>query len=85
MENPFDKINEKLDEVLTEVAEIKETINNSNEGVTDSTLLSRAAAAEYLGVSFPTLHRYVNTGKLQKRTIAGKVYFTLGDIKKALK
>lgn len=48
-------------------------------------LLSRSKAAEVLGVSLPTLRRYVVSGRLRQRKIGGKVYFSTLDISEALK
>ena len=48
-------------------------------------LLSRSEAAELLAVSFPTLRRYVVSGKLRQQKIGGKVYFSTADISAALK
>jgi len=50
-------------------------------------LLTREEAAEYLGITLPTLRDYVTSGRLRCKRIGGKgkVFFTLEDIHASLK
>jgi excisionase family DNA binding protein len=73
---------EELQELIRQAIRVELTNVNSEE---KDVLLSRSKAAEALGVSFPTLRRYVVSGKLRQRKIGGKVYFSTSDISAALK
>ncbi len=49
-------------------------------------LLSKKAAAQYLGISLPTLSKYVKDGYVKAHTVAGtRMRFKLSDLDKALK
>jgi excisionase family DNA binding protein len=50
-------------------------------------LLTREEAAEYLGITLPTLRDYVTSGRLRCKRIGGKgkVFFTLEDIHSSMK
>jgi len=74
-----EELRELIKDVLLEVLGSKEPSHS------DTTLLNRKEAAEYLGVSLPTLRRYVTSGRLRSKKIAGKVFFAVRDISDALK
>lgn len=75
-----DELRETLREVIREelAGAISAPVNQSN------TLLTRQEAAQMLGVTVQTIDRYVATGKLLKRKIGGKVFFSGDDIQAAL-
>ncbi len=50
-----------------------------------SKLLTRKEAADYLGVSLTTLARYADSGRLRRRKISGKVFYSTKDIETAMK
>lgn len=75
-----DQFREMLREVIREElgGAKSEPVDQSN------TLLTRQEAGRMLGVTVQTIDRYVATGKLRKRKIGGKVFFSHDDIKNAL-
>jgi excisionase family DNA binding protein len=49
-------------------------------------LLSKKEAARYLGISLPTLSKYINDGYVKAHTVAGtRMRFKLSDLDKALR
>jgi excisionase family DNA binding protein len=69
--------------IRTTIREELGQANNQQDSAKD--LLTRTSAAAYLGVSLPTLNRYVTSGRLRSRKIGGKVFFTHEDINSAMK
>lgn len=62
MENPFDELNNKIDVILLEIAEIKNIVNKKTD--VNLKFYTRKEAADILKVSVQTVDNYIKSGVL---------------------
>jgi hypothetical protein len=81
MENPFEIILEKLNNIERAIEELNAqpaSIEDSNEDM----LLSRAETAELLKIKFTTLWKHTKSGRLTCYGIGNKVYYKKNEVLK---
>lgn len=69
------------EELKNAIREVLCEILQTQKGILQDELLSRKAAAKYLGVTFPTLNKWEKTGRIKATRFGGnRVYFKKSEL-----
>jgi hypothetical protein len=75
MENPFEIILEKLNNIEKAIENLRTKATNDNE-----VLLSRVETCELLKINFSTLWKHTKSGKLASYGIGNRVYYKKAEV-----
>lgn len=75
MENPFEVILEKLNNIEKAIENLRTKATNNNE-----VLLSRVETCELLKINFSTLWKHTKSGKLTSYGIGNRVYYKKAEV-----
>jgi excisionase family DNA binding protein len=82
MNNPFESIEERLNQIERLILSLKEDKSDKNQTIH---YLSRQEAANLLKISLPTLNEYTRTGIIKGSRVGSRVLYSEEDIKDAVK
>jgi hypothetical protein len=80
MENPFEIILEKLNNIEKAIEKLNAPSNND-----DEILLSRIETCELLKINFSSLWKHTKSGKLASYGIGNRVYYKKGEVLHSIK
>ncbi len=79
MENPFEKIYQKLEEVLEKQDRFIAS-NLNKDGLDQDTFLTVKATADYLGLKVSTIHSYTRGRKIPHYKRGATIYFKRSEL-----
>lgn len=87
MSNPFEPIEKQLLHLVRNIDELMLHYKSGtvNPEPTKKELKTRKEAAEFLGITLPTLHKWTQDGKVKGLRVGSRIRFYQSDLEKALK
>jgi excisionase family DNA binding protein len=85
MENPFESLHKRLDDIESSLSEIKELLKKQKITDEKDEIITVTKAAELLNLSIPTIYSKVSKGDLPFMKRSKRLYFSRDDLFNYLK